>query len=97
MSPGSLNIFTIPRSSVEVVFLLEFLDTPAAVGELLLTGKERMACRAYIKPHLRLERPGHKSVSACASYFTVHIFGMDSFLHAYTFFLAASDNLNLNA
>lgn len=29
---------------IEMILLLELLDTPAAVDELLLTSKERMAC-----------------------------------------------------
>ena len=62
----------------DVVLLLELFDTAAAVYELLLSGEERMALRAYVEPDLRLVGLGHEGVSAGTSYLAVHIFGMNS-------------------
>ena len=69
------------RLLADVVLLLELFDTAAAVYELLLSGEERVALRAYVQPDLRLVGLCHKCVSTGASNLAVHIFGMDSVFH----------------
>ena len=79
LQPG-LSFF-LCLSLFETVFLLELFYTAAAVDELLLTGEERMAFRAYIQTNFRLIRLCHKSITASASYLAVHIFRMDILFH----------------
>ena len=76
---------------VKMIFVLELFNSSTTVDELLLTCKERVTRWTNIGSDLRLYWPGHKCISACASYFTVHVFWMDSFLHAVPFFPARTD------
>ena len=76
---------------VKMIFVLELLNSSTTIDELLLTCKERVTRWTNIGSDLRLYWPGHKCISACASYFTVHVFWMDSFLHAVPFFPARTD------
>ena len=78
------------RLLVNVIFVLELLNTSATVDELLLTGEERMTCWANVKSHFFFCWSCNKSITTCASYFTFLIIRMDSFLHASTLFPARS-------
>ena len=72
---------------LQAVLVLELFDTSAALGELLLSCKERMASGANVCSDLFLCGSRHKCVAACASYFTFLVLRMDSLFHAFTSFL----------
>ena len=72
---------------LESVLVLELLDTSAALRELLLSCKERMAGGANVCSDLGLGGPGHECIAACASNFTFLVLRMDSLFHAFHLFL----------
>ena len=76
----SLNI-------LQTVLVLELLNTSAALSELLLSCKERMAGGANIGSDFFLCGLGHERIAACASNFTFLELRMDSLFHAVTSFL----------
>src|SRR6476620_657549 len=61
--------------------LLEALDTPTAVHELLLTRVERVAVRAHLDVQLRLGRPRLECVPARARHRLKDVLGMDVGFH----------------
>ena len=73
--------------SLQSVLVLELLNTTAALSELLLTCKERMASGADIGSDLGLCGPRHERIAACASNFTFLVLRMDSLFHAFHLFL----------
>ena len=81
MRPGLYFLLYVFSQLFETVFLLELFYTAATVDELLLTGEERMAFRAYIQTDLWLIGLCHERVTAGTSYLAVHIFRMDILFH----------------
>ena len=79
----SLNI-------LQTVLVLELLNTSAALSELLLSCKERMAGGANIGSDFFLCGLGHERIAACASNFTFLVPRMDSLFHASRLFLMLS-------
>ena len=87
--------------SLQTVLVLELLNTSAALRELLLTSKERMASGADICSDLSLCGLRHERIAACASNFTFLVLRMDSLFHAIHLFLklraSAAAHQNLTA
>jgi hypothetical protein len=67
--------------SVEIEFLLEFVNTSAGVDKLLLAGEERMAFRAYINLDIVLYGLGNIFCTASTLYGSGLVIGMDTLLH----------------
>ena len=91
---GSISVRSYGRSfrfflrfGLQSVLGLEFFNTSAALSELLLAGKERMASGADICSDLSLCGLGHERIAACASNFTFLVLRMDSLFHAIHLFL----------
>ena len=75
---------------LQTVLVLELLNTSAALSELLLSCKERMAGGANIGSDFFLCGLGHERIAACASNFTFLVPRMDSLFHASHLFLMLS-------
>src|SRR4030065_889628 len=66
------------------VLLAEFVDTAAAVHDLLLAGKERVAQRAHFDAQIFAQGgAGDEAVAAGAGHFDFFILGMDAVFHVY--------------
>ena len=80
----SLNI-------LQTVLVLELLNTSAALSELLLSCKERMAGGANIGSDFFLCGLGHERIAACASNFRIRVvLRMNTFFHHLHLFLYQS-------
>ena len=71
---------------LETVLVLELLNTTAALSELLLSSKERMASGANVSSDFFLGGLCHERIAACASNFTFLELRMDSLFHAFHLF-----------
>src|SRR4030065_931472 len=66
------------------VLLEEFVDTAAAVHDLLLAGKERVAQRAHFDAQIFAQGgAGDEAVATGAGHFDFFILGMDAVFHVY--------------
>ena len=72
------------KALVDVVALLELVNTSTGINQLLLTGEERMALGADINLQLRLRAAGLKRLTAHAANDGLAVLGMDSFLHDFS-------------
>ena len=78
---------------LDIELFLELLNTPAAVDELLLSGKERMAGGTYVQSHFFLDRLALQRVAACTSHLADFIVWMNSLFHVVHLF--SKDNIYL--
>jgi len=74
-------LFKFRFSQLKVVFVLKFLNTPAAVDKLLLARKERMARGTDVETDLFVRRPGFPRVTAGTAHLRVLIFRMYALFH----------------
>src|SRR4030066_2143025 len=66
------------------VLLAEFVDTAAAVHDLLLAGEKRVAKRADFDAQILAEGgAGDKAVATGAGHFDFFVLGMNAFFHVY--------------
>src|SRR4030066_2156238 len=66
------------------VLLAEFVDTAAAVHDLLFAGKERVAQRAHFDAQIFAQGgAGDETVATGAGHFDFFILGMDAVFHVY--------------
>ena len=68
-------------SSFNIETLLEAINTPTSVNQLLFTGIERMALGTDIHLHLFFGRAGLKSFTAHAANYALAVLGMNVLLH----------------
>lgn len=66
---------------IQAVALLEHVNTPAGIDELLLAREERMALGANFNVDILLRGSGLNHIPACAGNSRLLILGMNLFLH----------------
>ena len=75
----------IRKKLTEVVFFLKFIDSTSRIKDLLRTCEEWVTFVTDIDAHFRLVRSYFKLVTTSTTYFTFHIFRVNTFSHLETF------------
>ena len=88
-SKGGRFVASVLLLFLQTVLVLELLNTSAALSELLLSCKERMASGANVSSDFSLGGLRHECIAACASNFTFLVLRMDSLFHAFHLFLSS--------